>query len=116
MGQGKLEGSYAVSEEIPQKSGCKKGNFSVYPETAQDPVEQPGDEGTCDGHGKGIGSQGGQAAVSQKDRLENQYQNPQNRHGRGPKQDSPQSCPRHMGAASADRGNFQGGDHKDKGP
>ena len=40
MGQGKLEGSYAVSEEIPQKSGCKKGNFSVYPETAKDPDKQ----------------------------------------------------------------------------
>ena len=92
----------------------KNADFAVDLQFFQKPEQAEGDEGTGHRHGKGVGSQGGQAAVGQKQRLENQHDQSQDCHRGRPEQNRPQAGAGHVGAASADRGDLQGRDHKNE--
>ena len=66
-------------------------------------------------HGKGVGANGGKAAVCQKNFLEQQHDDSENGYGAWPEQDRSQTGTGHMGTAAGNRGNLQGWYHEYKG-
>ena len=104
------------SQNIMKSVLNKNVYFFIQAAFFQKLIQEEGDQRSGHSHGKTVGSQGGQAAVPQEQGLEQQDDDPQNADCQRPEEDGSQTGSRHVRAASGYGRDFQGRDHKDKGP